>query len=45
MHIYDEEEIDALIVLIRDSFVPAFAALAELLKEKLAEAEQEKWEL
>lgn len=45
VHIYDEEEIDALIVLIRDSFVPAFAALAELLKEKLAEAEQEDWEL
>lgn len=45
VHIYDEEEIDALIVLIRDSFVPAFAALAELLGEKLAEAEQEDWGL
>lgn len=45
VHIYDEEDIDELIVLIRDSFAPAFAALAEVLKEKLAEAEQESWDL
>lgn len=45
VHIYDEEEVDSLIVLIRDSFVPGFAALAEVLGEKLAEAEQDNWNL
>ena len=34
VHIYDEDKIDELILLIKDSFIPAFMALAETLKEK-----------
>ncbi len=34
----DEDEIDELLVLIRDSFIPAFLALEKTLKQKLAEA-------
>lgn len=44
VHIYDEEQIDELIVLIRDSFVPAFLALAETIKDRIAEAESNTWE-
>ena len=39
VHIYNEEEIDEMIMLIRDSFLPAFASLEETLKDKLAEVE------
>ena len=39
VHIYNEEEIDELIMLIRGSFLPAFTDLQKILKEKLAEAE------
>ena len=39
VHIYNEEEIDELIMLIRDSFLPAFTDLQIILKEKLAETE------
>ena len=39
VHIYNEEEIDELIMLIRDSFLPAFTDLQITLKEKLAETE------
>ena len=39
VHIYNEEEIDEMIMLIRDSFLPAFTELEKILKEKLAEAE------
>jgi len=35
IHIYNEEQIDELIILIRDSFTPAFDSLANTLKEKL----------
>ena len=38
-HIYDENRIDELLLLIRDSFLPAFSALEETLKDKLIEAE------
>lgn len=38
-HIYDENEVDELLLLICDSFIPAFAALQAVLSEKLAEAE------
>lgn len=38
VHIYNEDEIDELIILIRDSFVPAFEKLGAVLKEKLKEA-------
>lgn len=40
IHIYNEEEIDELILLIRDSFIPAFTELEETLQEKLIEAEE-----
>ena len=43
VHIYNEEEIDELIMLIRDSFLPAFTDLEKTLKEKLTEAENS-WE-
>ena len=32
-HIYDEEEIDELLVLIKDSFIPAFGKLEVVLKK------------
>lgn len=41
VHIYNEEEIDELIMLIRDSFIPAFAVLKETLIKKLDEAESD----
>ena len=34
-HIYNEEEIDEMLLLIRDSFLPAFTALEKTLKSKL----------
>ena len=37
-HIYDEEKIDEMILLIRDSFIPAFVVLEQTLREKLEEA-------
>lgn len=37
MYIYDEGEIDELLLLIRDSFTPAFIVLEKLLREKLNE--------
>lgn len=39
IHIYDEEEIDELLILIRDSFIPAFTKLASVLADKAKEAE------
>ena len=36
-HIYDEEEIDELLVLIKDSFIPAFGRLEEVIEKKEAE--------
>ena len=43
IHIYDEEEVDELIVLIRDSFITAFGRLADLLEKKLDEAKESDW--
>ena len=43
VHIYNEEEVDELILLIRDSFIPAFTALKDKLAKKLVEAESN-WE-
>ena len=43
VHIYNEEEVDELILLIRDSFIPAFTALKDTLVKKLDEAESN-WE-
>lgn len=42
-HIYEEDQIDDLLLLIRDSFIPAFMTLEKQLCEKLAEAESD-WE-
>ena len=41
VHIYNEVEIDEMILLIRDSFIPAFGELEKTLQEKLQEAEEE----
>ena len=41
VHIYKEQEVDEMILLIRDSFIPAFVTLEKTLKEKLAEAESD----
>lgn len=38
VHMYNEDDIDEMILLIRDSFVPAFTALEKTLREKLDEA-------
>ena len=43
VHIYNKEEGYELILLIRDSFIPAFTALKETLARKLDEAESN-WE-
>lgn len=39
VHLYDEDEIDELILLIKDTFIPAFARLGKTLEKKLEEAE------
>lgn len=39
VHIYSEDEIDEMLLLIRDSFIPAFAALENTLKKKIDETE------
>lgn len=44
VHIYDEKEINELIVLIRDSFVPVLSKLADVLKDKVAEADKGSWD-
>lgn len=36
VHIYNEDEVDELVILIRDSFIPEFTALEDTLREKLA---------
>ena len=38
VHIYDEDKIDELLLLTRDSFTPAFIVLEKQLREKLDEA-------
>ena len=43
VHLYDEDEIDEMILLIRDSFIPAFIVLENTLKNKLDKADSE-WE-
>ncbi len=43
-HIYSEEDIDTLIILIRDSFIPAFEKLMDTLVEKEKEARSDSWE-
>jgi nucleotidyltransferase substrate binding protein (TIGR01987 family) len=41
VHIYNEDEIDELLLLIRDSFIPAFEKLRQTLSEKLEEIADE----
>ena len=41
VYIYNEQEVDEMILLIRDSFIPAFVALEKTLREKLEEAESD----
>lgn len=40
-HIYNEDEADELLLLIRDSFIPAFMILESTLADKLKEVEDE----
>ena len=39
VHIYNEDEVDEMILLIRDSFIPAFTTLKDTLVKKLDETE------
>lgn len=41
VHIYDENEVDEILLLIRDSYIPAFNTLRDTLEKKLAEVENE----
>ena len=41
IHVYNEDEINEMVHLIRDSFIPAFVTLEKTLKEKTAEAEKD----
>ena len=41
VHIYNEDEVDEMILLIRDSFIPAFTVLKDMLVKKLDEAESD----
>ena len=41
VHIYNEDEIDEMIMLIRDSFIPAFIVLKDMLVKKLDVAESD----
>lgn len=43
VHLYNEDDIDGMILLVRDSFIPAFSALEKTLQEKLAEVRAD-WE-
>ena len=40
VHIYNAEEVDEMIVLIRDSFIPAFLELEKTLEKKLEEVDE-----
>ena len=41
VHIYNEQEIDEMILLIRDSFIPDFCVLAKTLQRKLEETKED----
>lgn len=43
VHIYNEEDVEEMIVLIRDSFVTAFVDLEKVLEKKVEEVD-ESWE-
>lgn len=41
VHLYNEAEIDELLILIRDKFIPVFWQLGKTLQQKLAEVEED----
>lgn len=41
VHLYNEAEIDELLILIRDKFIPAFWQLGKMLQQKLVEVEED----
>lgn len=41
VHLYNEAEIDELLILIWDKFIPAFWQLGKMLQQKLAEVEED----
>ena len=41
VHLYNEAEIDELLILIRDKFIPAFWQLGKILQQKLSEVEED----
>ncbi len=41
VHIYNEEEVDEMLLLIRDSFIPVFIVLKDTLVKKLEETESD----
>ena len=41
VHIYNEDEVDEMMILIHDSFLPAFILLKNTLVKKLEEAEND----
>ena len=41
VHIYDEDDADEMLLLIRDSFIPAFLTLEKTLKSKLDELDRD----
>ena len=43
VHLYNEDDIDEMILLVRDRFIPDFSAMEKTLKEKLAEVRAD-WE-
>ena len=43
VHIYSGKDADEMVLLVRDSFIPAFGELEKLLQKKVAEAE-ESWD-
>ncbi|MCI9003750.1 MAG: nucleotidyltransferase [Lachnospiraceae bacterium] len=44
VHVYDEEEVDERVVLIRDSFLPVLEKLEQILGEKNGEIERDSWD-
>lgn len=44
IHEYNDEDIDALVILIRDSFIDAFEKLLNTLIEKADEAKSDSWD-
>ena len=41
VHIYNEDEVDEMIMLIRDSFIPAFSVLKDTLVKKMEDVESD----